>query len=267
MRARAFAISVAMSMVTATAVTGPARAQQCLEVPNQKCVLEQALMAAQSIKDEFWRDSTLGEMAEALAKAGKVTEASLAAQPIGDENRRSEALGGIADAQVKAGKIAEALNVAQSIKDGRSRDRALGVIAEAQAKAGDMEEAQAVARSIRDESLRASALGSVAEAQPTAANIEEALRVAASIKATPLLFDLLAGTLVRAGKKDMLAQFARSIKDKGSRARARSGIASALAKSGDVTEALQVSPMKSCKPRQSATSPLSKQGQERSPTR
>jgi hypothetical protein len=60
MRARAFVIARAIAIVTATVLAGPERAQQCLNAQNQKCVLEQALLAAHSIKDDGTRAQALG---------------------------------------------------------------------------------------------------------------------------------------------------------------------------------------------------------------
>ena len=65
-------VAQAIAMVTVAVLTGAAQAQQCLDAPNQKCLLEQALLVAESIKDDFWRDGTLADMVQALTKAGKI---------------------------------------------------------------------------------------------------------------------------------------------------------------------------------------------------
>src|ERR1700719_2433827 len=137
MLARALIAAIAAVM----AVAGPARAQPCLAAPNRTCVLQQALAAAQAIKDDGARAQALSQIATIEADAGRVDEALTLAHSITDALWRDSTLGDIATAQAKAGRIAPALQAAEPIEDGDRRAQALGVIAAAQAKAGNLDEA------------------------------------------------------------------------------------------------------------------------------
>src|SRR5262249_56360461 len=81
-------------------------------------------------------------------------------------------------------------------------------------------------------------VGAMAVAQPTAGNIEEGLNVAASVKGLPFPFDAVVGALLKAGNKVLVLDIAQPIKDLNQRDRAQSGFASALAKAGEIGEAV-----------------------------
>src|SRR5438270_7305255 len=104
MRSRVFAVARAITMVTATALPDWTQAQICLDAANQNCVLEQALEAAQSIKEDATRGQALGKIAANQVAKGKMDQGLKLAKSIGDEFWRDSTLADITEALANAGK-------------------------------------------------------------------------------------------------------------------------------------------------------------------
>jgi tetratricopeptide (TPR) repeat protein len=125
-------------------------------------MFDQALRAAEGIKDAEERAWALREITGEMAKAGMFDQALQVAEGIEGARWQAEALVAIAGEMTKAGMFEQALQVAEGIEDAKERARALGEIAEEMAKAGEVEGAVGIVE--RETGMRAEMLPSVLRA-------------------------------------------------------------------------------------------------------
>ncbi len=161
-----------------------------------------AVELALSIVEPREQANALDAIADALAKSGKVTEASKAAnlalssaKTITDPYDKSIALADIADALAKSGKVAEAskaaklaLSIAKTITDPKSKSRTLAYIADALAKSGKVTEASkaanlalSTANTITGPDYKTLVLADIAAALAKSGNITKAIEIANDI--------------------------------------------------------------------------------------
>jgi hypothetical protein len=143
-------------------------------------MFDQALRAAEGIKDAEERAWVLREIAEEMAKARVFEEALKVAEEIKEAEQRARALREIAKEMAKVGRFDQALKVAEGIEDAWRRAEALREIAGEMAKAGVEDEmlwrdALQVAEGIGKAWRRAEALGAIAKGMGEAGVQDEAL--------------------------------------------------------------------------------------------
>jgi predicted negative regulator of RcsB-dependent stress response len=127
--------------------------------------VEEALICARGISDDYWKSSVLESISTELAKQGKVEEAHNCARGISDYRVKSRALKAISIELTKQGKleesalaVQEALTCAWSISNDRDKNSTLNFISTLLAKQGKIEEALNCARGISDDYWKSRAL-------------------------------------------------------------------------------------------------------------
>ncbi len=239
--------------------------------------VEQAIELAKTIKGG-WRDGALSDIAVAQAKAGDLPQALAMMQTITDTliigPHHSVLMVAIAEAQARAGdrlearkSFARAIKFANTIIGKESAWRlsevaeALVHIAGAQARAGERAGAQEsftqainVAQTITDEFRRDMTLSDVAVARAKVGDVPQALAMMQTITDTliigphhSVLMVAIAEAQARAGDRSGAQEsFAQAIKiaqtmaDEGWRNQVLSDIALALAKAGNVEQAIEL---------------------------
>ncbi|HST22206.1 MAG TPA: hypothetical protein VLR90_13870, partial [Blastocatellia bacterium] len=195
-------------------------------------------------------DEALGEIAEALAKAGKDAGALANARKIKNKISRETTLRIVAAELAKAGKADAALAASQDIEDEDSQSSALLEVAEALADAGQIDQAKVIARKIKGDYWLALSLGNVAAVLNKAGNkdesqktLNEALSIARRLKeglARDKAFSIISISLARAGMTGEAMTVVRECKDDNEQAWAYIDIVEALAKQGKQDEAMTV---------------------------
>ncbi len=227
---------------------------------------EQALKLAKSLPVNSFQGSILLDISSTLAEAGEWEQALEVAELIKNDYAqedastelvpdlnsisrvRNEALFRIADALTEAGKLEQALQVAQSIKAEDSefdfnQQYVLGNIARELAIAGDFEKALEVARSTEDKSDDSDVAIELAKA----GNLDAARQIAASLENEyeegyhkVSILKEVAAQLTNAGKLDEAKEIVQSVESEEDQGTILISIVQALAKAGQVEEALQL---------------------------
>ncbi len=159
--------------------------KQCFDSPSPSCLAEQAFKTARGIENPTDHALALAMVAEAKAKANKISEAIEIVGYMAGTTDRAKSLFHIAMAQIRNNDLDGALESAHSInRPIIFRVLTLGHIAAAQANAGKMEasqktieEALGLARGIGNIEERSRAMGALAGAEARAKKLSgEALR-------------------------------------------------------------------------------------------
>ncbi len=211
---------------------------------------QEALQAAQKIKDARDRSRALRDIAEAMAEAGQFDLALQVAQKIEDAMERSFALEDIAEAMAEARQFDLALQVAQKIEDAKDRYRALRFIAVAMAEVGQTERANQVfqlaiqvAQKIENAKVRSSALSGIAFTMAEAGQFDLAIQVAQKIEDAEdrsLALSDIARVMAEAGQFDLAIQIAQKIEDPVYLSLALWFIARAMAEAGQLERAVKL---------------------------
>jgi tetratricopeptide (TPR) repeat protein len=164
-------------------------------------MVEQALELVGKIYYQGWqRARALRVIVKGMAKAGMFDQALRAAEGIKDAKERAWVLREIAEEMAKAGMFDQALRAAEGIKDAEERAWALREIAGEMAKVRVFEEALKVAEGIGNASKRTWALEAIAEEMAKAGMFEQALKVAEGIEKEAWALKLIAEEMAKAGE-------------------------------------------------------------------
>jgi hypothetical protein len=230
---------------------------QALELAGMTQGLKQALAVASAIQDEFARAEAQRRVAWVLASAemGDELDQALAEGAIQDKWPRATALAGVAECLAIAGRMDEATSAANAalatvgdIQDEGAKAWSLGRVAQALARAGRKDAAAAVAtaalgavETIHDQEAKLGALAQVAQGLAQAEMKEELEKVLAAaidiqdeeakVGALGGVAKALAKAEMREGLERVLAE-ASAIQDEFNRAWALSEVAHALAQAG-----------------------------------
>jgi tetratricopeptide (TPR) repeat protein/DNA polymerase III delta prime subunit len=212
-------------------------------------MVEQALELVGKIYYQGWqRARALRVIVKGMAKAGMFDQALRAAEGIKDAEERAWVLREIAEEMAKARVFEEALKVAEEIKEAEQRARALREIAKEMAKVGRFDQALKVAEGIEDAWRRAEALREIAGEMAKAGMFDQALKVAEGIKDAEERARALreiAGEMAKAGVEDEMLwrdalQVAEGIGKAWRRAEALGAIAKGMARAGEVEGAISI---------------------------
>ena len=94
--------------VSLKSVSAAIKDARCVSVPTSACILDRAVLLAQSITDQERRASAFRAIAVSQAKTGRIAEAVQLAQLITVDRLRAAALIAIAEVQAKAGMTKDA---------------------------------------------------------------------------------------------------------------------------------------------------------------
>lgn len=180
--------------------------------------------------------------AQALAIAGKPSEATAAVRAIKDPSHRASGLGAVALILAKMGHTNEAFVVAREAGE----RRAFEDIVEYLGKAGRVDEMLAAIREVKDGSARPLLLLTAAQTLARMKRLDQARNVlketltASEQETQEVVFVEALVVLVEVGDAGTALSAARNVQRKNTRLGALAKIASALAESGQVDEALAV---------------------------
>jgi hypothetical protein len=152
---------------------------QAGDTPRAAEIANQALAAAEAIRDDEWRASALSGVAQALAQAGDragLERVIRQAKFIKDERYKVSALRGVAQALAQAGDVAGLERIVAAAEAIRLRDIALSGVAQAMAQIGQHETARQHLRTaftIARLARRASVFTVLGDAAPILAAVDQ----------------------------------------------------------------------------------------------
>jgi tetratricopeptide (TPR) repeat protein len=205
-----------------------------------QAALAAALKTVDSIPDPKAKVEVLADIADAQVGDGDVGGALTTSNLIQDDDSRAQVLTSIADIQAKAGDIPGALKTASGISRQSLKDHAESLVAVDQARAGDINGAQNTANLIQDTEDQNNALIAAADALARSGNVDGALNIAYTLNGSDEAFydiavdQVMAGDVAGAQKTmHMLIGYWKVLGQ-------RTIQAAALAKTGDVDDALKI---------------------------
>ncbi|MFQ5873210.1 MAG: tetratricopeptide repeat protein [Dehalococcoidia bacterium] len=206
------------------------------EIARVQHILKEAAQAARAIKDTSRRDSILRAIGETQAKVGDFPSARQTADSVQDEGDRRVVLRVIAAAQIKQGDMTGAVKTVAGDVD------ALIFIAHSELKAGNVDRAEQIAAVLQTQFGKDSILAGIAKAQLDAGDLHGATQTAEAIQSRTFetkVLKRIAISQVEAGDTQAALQTAARL-DRYDKAAILREIAAALAKKGNVAEALYI---------------------------
>jgi tetratricopeptide (TPR) repeat protein len=230
----------------------------CRDAPTRRCVLDHALEIGRTTPTSFSRAQDLVRIARAQADAGLTEEASAAVDLLKAEEA-AKVPGSVARIKAQIGKLDEAARIADAISDPAERGLIIGSIAVAEGEAGKIDDALRRVQAISDDTARAFAvrraawgLRMIAAQRGDDDKIAAALR---QVQSTPVplsvhywhpsiggpALGIIVDAQLRAGKIAEAVKAARAVQSEpGDQALVFAAIVRFLARTGRVTEALQI---------------------------
>jgi tetratricopeptide (TPR) repeat protein len=195
---------------------------------------------ALGIANELSEPYTFAVVAAAMAQGERVADLLHAAATVPNVRQRERAFGNIAEEFVRLERLDTFRAAAAVFHDTSSHSLILAGLARALAKAGRHQEAVDTARMIRNLETQSQALVFIAEVTAGHGRTADAVVLAAGLlpKDQRSAFTWIAETLIKQGQGGQLRQTVEAIADERVRSSALAGFARALAKTGNIEQAL-----------------------------